>query len=185
MVFRASFSPSRVGGSLPAPCSGFNPELPHTAIRSRFIGCSSCLYIGGVSQASPLDKGWGQNPRSVISLIQRPSAEVEPMSSGLHRPRYIPSAYYESWGRAGTKAVCCPGWGPQPFTPPCSRQVRVSAQAFNPGLLCVACGSYRRGKVTCGDVDVLITHPDGRSHQGIFSPLLDSLRQQGTRSVFG
>ncbi|KAM5271824.1 DNA polymerase lambda [Ctenodactylus gundi] len=57
--------------------------------------------------------------------------------------------------------------------------VRSSAQAFNPGLLCVACGSYRRGKTTCGDVDVLITHPDGQSHQGIFSPLLDSLRQQG------
>ncbi|XP_021007333.1 DNA polymerase lambda isoform X1 [Mus caroli] len=57
--------------------------------------------------------------------------------------------------------------------------VRLSAQAFNPGLLCVACGSYRRGKMTCGDVDVLITHPDGRSHQGIFSRLLDSLRQQG------
>ncbi|XP_052568301.1 DNA polymerase lambda isoform X4 [Peromyscus californicus insignis] len=57
--------------------------------------------------------------------------------------------------------------------------VRLAAQAFNPGLLCVACGSYRRGKVTCGDVDVLITHPDGRSHQGIFSRLLDSLRQQG------
>ncbi|XP_047409548.1 DNA polymerase lambda isoform X3 [Sciurus carolinensis] len=57
--------------------------------------------------------------------------------------------------------------------------VRVTAQAFNPGLLCVACGSYRRGKMTCGDVDVLITHPDGRSHQGIFSRLLDSLRQQG------
>ncbi|XP_028630724.1 DNA polymerase lambda isoform X2 [Grammomys surdaster] len=56
--------------------------------------------------------------------------------------------------------------------------VRISAQAFNPGLLCVACGSYRRGKMTCGDVDVLITHPDGRSHQGIFSRLLDSLRQQ-------
>lgn len=57
--------------------------------------------------------------------------------------------------------------------------VRLSAQAFNPGLLCVACGSYRRGKATCGDVDVLITHPDGRSHQGIFGRLLDSLRQQG------
>ncbi|XP_066094912.1 DNA polymerase lambda isoform X2 [Saccopteryx bilineata] len=58
-------------------------------------------------------------------------------------------------------------------------QVRVSAQALQPGLLCVACGSYRRGKATCGDVDVLLTHPDGRSHQGIFSRLLDSLRQQG------
>ncbi|XP_012517200.1 PREDICTED: DNA polymerase lambda isoform X2 [Propithecus coquereli] len=57
--------------------------------------------------------------------------------------------------------------------------VREAARAFNPGLLCVACGSYRRGKMTCGDVDVLITHPDGRSHQGIFSRLLDSLRQQG------
>lgn len=57
--------------------------------------------------------------------------------------------------------------------------VRISAQALNPGLLCVACGSYRRGKMTCGDVDVLITHPDGRSHQGIFSHLLDNLRQQG------
>ncbi|XP_008843818.1 DNA polymerase lambda isoform X2 [Nannospalax galili] len=58
------------------------------------------------------------------------------------------------------------------------QMVRTSAQAFNPGLLCVACGSYRRGKMTCGDVDVLITHPDGHSHQGIFSRLLDSLRQQ-------
>ncbi|XP_023402567.2 DNA polymerase lambda isoform X1 [Loxodonta africana] len=57
--------------------------------------------------------------------------------------------------------------------------VQESAQALNPGLLCVACGSYRRGKATCGDVDVLITHPDGRSHQGIFSHLLDSLRQRG------
>ncbi|KAB1271454.1 DNA polymerase lambda [Camelus dromedarius] len=57
--------------------------------------------------------------------------------------------------------------------------VREAAQAFNSGLLCVACGSYRRGKATCGDVDVLLTHPDGRSHRGIFSRLLDSLRQQG------
>ncbi|KAM6184186.1 DNA polymerase lambda isoform 1-T1 [Erethizon dorsatum] len=57
--------------------------------------------------------------------------------------------------------------------------VQVAAQAFSPGLLCVACGSYRRGKLTCGDVDVLITHPDGRSHQSIFSRLLDKLRQQG------
>ncbi|XP_045217353.1 DNA polymerase lambda isoform X5 [Macaca fascicularis] len=58
--------------------------------------------------------------------------------------------------------------------------VQKAAQAFNSGLLCVACGSYRRGKATCGDVDVLITHPDGRSHRGIFSRLLDSLRQQVT-----
>ncbi|XP_071071793.1 DNA polymerase lambda isoform X2 [Dasypus novemcinctus] len=59
------------------------------------------------------------------------------------------------------------------------QMVRESAQALNPRLLCVACGSYRRGKATCGDVDVLVTHPDGRSHRGVFNHLLDSLRQQG------
>ncbi|XP_073096627.1 DNA polymerase lambda isoform X2 [Manis javanica] len=77
--------------------------------------------------------------------------------------------------------------GPKPLAVLClassgwrwDRLVQESAQAFSPGLLCVACGSYRRGKATCGDVDVLLTHPDGRSHQGIFSRLLDSLRQRG------
>ncbi|XP_043375861.1 DNA polymerase lambda isoform X2 [Dermochelys coriacea] len=57
--------------------------------------------------------------------------------------------------------------------------VREAAQSLNPGLVCVACGSYRRGKATCGDVDVLVTHPDGQSHRGIFGQLLDSLRRSG------
>ncbi|KAM7102402.1 DNA polymerase lambda isoform 3-T6 [Ciconia maguari] len=57
--------------------------------------------------------------------------------------------------------------------------VRQAALALKPGLLCVACGSYRRGKPTCGDVDVLITHPNGQSHRGVFSKLLDSLHRSG------
>ncbi|XP_073210669.1 DNA polymerase lambda isoform X2 [Lepidochelys kempii] len=63
--------------------------------------------------------------------------------------------------------------------PVTSYQVREAAQSLNPGLVCMACGSYRRGKATCGDVDVLVTHPDGQSHRGIFGKLLDSLRQSG------
>ncbi|XP_053245402.1 DNA polymerase lambda isoform X4 [Podarcis raffonei] len=59
------------------------------------------------------------------------------------------------------------------------QQVREAAQLINPGLVCVACGSFRREKSTCGDVDVLVTHPDGHSHQGVFSKLLDSLRKSG------
>lgn len=58
-------------------------------------------------------------------------------------------------------------------------KVREAAQSLNPGLLAVACGSYRRGKATCGDVDVLITHPDGQSHNGVFSKLLQKLHQSG------
>jgi hypothetical protein len=40
-----------------------------------------------------------------------------------------------------------------------------------------ACGSYRRGKATCGDIDLLITHPDGESHLGVFEPLLARLHR--------
>ncbi|XP_031453493.1 DNA polymerase lambda [Phasianus colchicus] len=57
--------------------------------------------------------------------------------------------------------------------------VRQAALALKPGLVCVACGSYRRGKATCGDVDVLVTHPDGQSHRGLFSKLLDNLHESG------
>ncbi|XP_053167172.1 DNA polymerase lambda isoform X3 [Hemicordylus capensis] len=59
------------------------------------------------------------------------------------------------------------------------QMVREAAQSIRPGLVCVACGSFRRGKSTCGDVDILVTHPNGHSHQGVFSKLLDSLRQSG------
>ena len=58
-------------------------------------------------------------------------------------------------------------------------QVIEAAHSVNPGLICMACGSYRRGKPTCGDVDVLITHPDGKSHRGIFHKVLNKLRDSG------
>ncbi|XP_074647174.1 DNA polymerase lambda-like isoform X2 [Tubulanus polymorphus] len=57
--------------------------------------------------------------------------------------------------------------------------VRNACIEFDPGLIAMACGSFRRGKSTCGDVDVLITHPDGKSHKGVFSKLLEKLTSQG------
>lgn len=57
--------------------------------------------------------------------------------------------------------------------------VRTAAESLLPGLIAQACGSYRRKKTTCGDVDVLITHPDGKSHRGIFGKLLNKLRDEG------
>ncbi|XP_067439998.1 DNA polymerase lambda isoform X1 [Thunnus thynnus] len=57
--------------------------------------------------------------------------------------------------------------------------VRDAALAIEPGLVAMACGSYRRGKATCGDVDVLISHPDGKSHKGIFSKVLQILHDSG------
>ncbi|XP_007479200.1 DNA polymerase lambda isoform X3 [Monodelphis domestica] len=83
----------------------------------------------------------------------------------------------DRWRTLGySKAINALKSFPKPVS---SYQVRETAHTLNPGLLSVACGSYRRGKATCGDVDVLVTHPDGRSHQGIFSQLLDALRKRG------
>ncbi|CAF1093694.1 unnamed protein product [Rotaria sp. Silwood1] len=57
--------------------------------------------------------------------------------------------------------------------------VKEHALALVPDLTIQTCGSYRRGKATCGDVDILITHSDGISHQGLLIPLVDSLRKSG------
>ncbi|XP_068448511.1 DNA polymerase lambda-like [Clinocottus analis] len=57
--------------------------------------------------------------------------------------------------------------------------LKEAAQAVDPGLVAMACGSYRRGKASCGDVDVLVSHPDGKSHKGVFSKLLQNLHDSG------
>ena len=53
------------------------------------------------------------------------------------------------------------------------------AHSINDGLEVVTCGSYRRGKPTCGDVDILVTHPDGRSHKGVFTQMLEKGKEEG------
>ncbi|XP_067858088.1 DNA polymerase lambda [Heptranchias perlo] len=59
------------------------------------------------------------------------------------------------------------------------KTVREMALSINPALIALACGSYRREKPTCGDVDVLITHPDGKSHRGVFNKVLEGLKETG------
>ncbi|XP_067129413.1 DNA polymerase lambda-like [Centruroides vittatus] len=57
--------------------------------------------------------------------------------------------------------------------------VKSVALSLNPGLIIEACGSYRRGKQTCGDLDILITHSDRESHKSILSDLINKLHEQG------
>ena len=58
-------------------------------------------------------------------------------------------------------------------------QVRDVAERLQPGVVAQACGSYRRGQPTCGDVDILVTHPDGKSHVGMYGKLLAALKETG------
>ncbi|KAK1293128.1 hypothetical protein QJS10_CPB17g00588 [Acorus calamus] len=39
-------------------------------------------------------------------------------------------------------------------------------QDILPGVIVVCGGSFRRGKSSCGDMDIITTHPDGKSHKG-------------------
>ena len=42
-----------------------------------------------------------------------------------------------------------------------------------------ACGSYRRGKKSCGDIDILITKTDGSSIKGIIERVVERLEKEG------
>ena len=63
-------------------------------------------------------------------------------------------------------------------------QVKEAAESLQPGVIAQACGSYRRGKKDCGDVDILLTHPDGHSEKGLFGKLIQRLKQTGESAVF-
>ncbi|KAI0726960.1 hypothetical protein C8Q72DRAFT_925894 [Fomitopsis betulina] len=59
--------------------------------------------------------------------------------------------------------------------------IKPIALGIDPKLFIEIMGSYRRGKATCGDIDILITRPtsDGRTHQGVLRKLLAELRRRG------
>ncbi|KAF8407955.1 hypothetical protein HHK36_007095 [Tetracentron sinense] len=44
------------------------------------------------------------------------------------------------------------------------------------GVNIVCGGSFRRGKATCGDLDIVITHPDGKSHKGFLPRYVKHLK---------
>jgi len=46
-------------------------------------------------------------------------------------------------------------------------------------IVVMTCGSFRRGKDTCGDVDVLITRKDNNPVEGMLNPLIAYLEEDG------
>lgn len=50
---------------------------------------------------------------------------------------------------------------------------------IDPKLILTICGSYRRGCPSCGDVDVLITHPEAKTEGTYLTQLVDTLKEIG------
>ncbi|PPQ72029.1 hypothetical protein CVT26_006719 [Gymnopilus dilepis] len=59
--------------------------------------------------------------------------------------------------------------------------IKPIALSIDPKLFIEIMGSYRRGKATCGDIDILITRPtdDGLTHRGVLPRLLRELHAAG------
>ncbi|XP_057494834.1 DNA polymerase lambda isoform X2 [Actinidia eriantha] len=54
--------------------------------------------------------------------------------------------------------------------------LQKAAQEVLPGVVVICGGSYRRGKASCGDLDIVITHPDGKSHRGFLRKYVKHLK---------
>ncbi len=59
--------------------------------------------------------------------------------------------------------------------------MKQTADEVVPGLMIETCGSYRRLKSSCGDIDMLITFKDGRKHihETVLAPLIEKLKETG------
>ncbi|GJP44776.1 hypothetical protein CLOM_g4195 [Closterium sp. NIES-68] len=57
--------------------------------------------------------------------------------------------------------------------------VRREGVAVQAGISIICGGSYRRGKASAGDMDFIITHPDGASHRGFLERLVSRLKRVG------
>ncbi|XP_037495611.1 DNA polymerase lambda isoform X2 [Jatropha curcas] len=54
--------------------------------------------------------------------------------------------------------------------------LQKSGEEILPGVVIICGGSFRRGKASCGDLDVVITHPDGISHKGFLPRYVKKLK---------
>ena len=114
---------------------------------------------------------WGAGPTTAESWISQGLRTLEDLKNcgKLTRQQEIGLKYYDEFLERM----------PREETGKIEEVVKKAALSINPGLEAFACGSYRRGKPTCGDVDIIVSHPDGKSHEGVMSKLLESLRTSG------
>ena len=114
---------------------------------------------------------WGAGPTTAEAWVSQGLKTLEDLKNHgkLTRQQEIGLKYYEEFLERM----------PREEAGQIEEVVKNVALEINPGLEALACGSYRRGKPTCGDVDVIVSHPDGKSHEGVMTKLLDSLKSSG------
>ncbi|XP_030488934.2 DNA polymerase lambda [Cannabis sativa] len=54
--------------------------------------------------------------------------------------------------------------------------LKKAGEEVLPGVVIICGGSFRRGKASCGDMDIVMTHPDGKSHKGFLQKFVKHLK---------
>lgn len=114
---------------------------------------------------------WGAGPKTAEVWVSKGLRTLEDLEKhgNLNNQQQIGLKYFEEFRERM----------PRDEAGKIGLEVHKAAKEVDPGLVCKTCGSYRRGKPTCGDVDVLISHPDGKSHYGVLQKILESLKSTG------
>jgi len=109
---------------------------------------------------------WGVGPTTAEQFYNqgfRSLVDLEE-SNVLTRQQQIGIKYYDDFNERMPREEAHELW----------KVVNTKVQSLreNQDVEVIACGSYRRGKATCGDLDILITHRSSHIMKGLFDELL-------------
>lgn len=111
---------------------------------------------------------WGIGPATALKLYEKGHRSLEDLKSDetLTKSQRLGSKYFDDIKtripRDEVKEMEC--------------LLQKAGQDVLPGVSVVCGGSFRRGKASCGDMDIVITHPDRKSHVGFLPKYVNHLK---------
>ncbi|KAK9054824.1 hypothetical protein SSX86_025903 [Deinandra increscens subsp. villosa] len=111
---------------------------------------------------------WGVGPATALKLYERGHRTLDDLKNDttLTNSQRLGLKYFED---IKTRI-------PRDEVQEMEHMLQRAAEDVLSGVSVVCGGSFRRGKATCGDMDIIITHPDGKSHVGFLSKYVAHLK---------
>uniref|UniRef100_A0A2R5LF19 DNA polymerase lambda n=1 Tax=Ornithodoros turicata TaxID=34597 RepID=A0A2R5LF19_9ACAR len=124
-----------------------------------------------VSALNLFNKIWGVGPATAERWVQQGCRSLDDIKSrsDLTKQQEIGLKHFEDFLEKM----------PRSEAEEIANIVKETALSVQPDLEVIPCGSFRRGRPMCGDVDVLITHKDGTSHENILCRIISLLHKKG------
>uniref|UniRef100_A0A7N0UK90 DNA polymerase n=1 Tax=Kalanchoe fedtschenkoi TaxID=63787 RepID=A0A7N0UK90_KALFE len=100
---------------------------------------------------------WGVGPATALKLYEKGHRTLDDLKneSSLTHSQQLGLRYFED---IKTRI-------PRHEVQEMEQLLQKTGEELLPGVSIVCGGSYRRGRPTCGDMDIIITHPDGKRHE--------------------